>query len=216
MPASSDRTDRERSRHDDGGRGPETGSTPVERLARRERAVVVVALAAIVVLAWAYLVTGAGMDAHPMGAAGHEGMAGGTFLVLFGMWAVMMVAMMLPGAAPMILLYEAVSRETSSSGGVSRTGVFATGYLIVWTAFALAAAAVQLVLHRAVLLTPALHTASAILGGVILVAAGLYQLTPFKHACLRRCRSPVRRGTGWLWSPASVSSFGGQRWSVAR
>ncbi len=168
------------------------------------------ALFAIAALAWAYLATGAGMDAHPMGAGGPEGMAGqasgATFLVLFGMWAVMMVAMMLPGAAPMILLYGAVAPEAESSRSVSATSVFASGYLIVWTAFGLGAAAVQLVLHRALLLTPALHTASAVAGGAILVVAGLYQLTPLKHACLRRCRSPVQFLTEH-WRPGAAGAL---------
>lgn len=183
MPGSS------RSRAGSPGSSP-TGSgvpnDPVRWLVGRPQAVAAGSLAAIAGLAWAYLLAGAGMDMEA-GSAG-PGVHGGSFLVVFGMWAAMMLAMMLPSAAPMILLYGAVAGRTSGSPSI---GFFASGYALVWTGFSVGAAGLQLALHEAMLLSPGLRVTGAALGGVVLVAAGLYQLTPLKHACLRRCRSPV-------------------------
>ena len=112
------------------------------------------------------------------------------FVMLFLMWAVMMVAMMLPSAAPMILLVAGAYRRR---GGRSRalTVAFGSGYLVAWTAFSAAAALTQLVLHRAALLSDNMAANSAILGGVILLFAGIYQWLPLKTACLTHCRSPL-------------------------
>ena len=110
------------------------------------------------------------------------------FLV-FMMWAVMMVAMMLPSAAPMILMYARIAggrgRKVASSALA-----FAAGYIAVWTIFSAAATAIQLTLERAAL---AFHTpgASAFAGAAVLIAAGIYQVSPLKEACLGHCQSPV-------------------------
>jgi len=112
----------------------------------------------------------------------------------------MMVAMMLPSAAPAILLFAALSR-TRRTGGVSTAvsaAVFASGYLLVWTLYASMAAIIQWELHRAALLTPRMASATPWLGGSLLVLAGLYQWLPLKGACLRHCRSPLHFfGTEW-------------------
>ena len=168
---------------------------------QRDRAVTLASLVAVTALAWAYLVALAGdMGAMPQ-------VAPWTALdaaMMFVMWAVMMVGMMLPSAAPMILLYAAVSRKQRGRGQVfAPTGAFAAGYLVAWTLFSLAATALQWALEQAALLSPTMVGASAWLGGGLLIAAGVYQWTPLKHACLENCRSPVaflsriwRKGAG--------------------
>jgi predicted metal-binding membrane protein len=181
---------------------------PLEILFRRERLIVGACLAAIVLLAWLYLLDGkatmpgmnmgmsgmdmSGMDmAHmAMPQAGQWGVT--TVLLLFVMWAVMMVAMMVPSAAPMVLTFLAVNqRRQATSRPVVPVGFFLLGYLAVWTAYASAAAVAQWQLHRAALLSPAMSATSPWLSGGLLVAAGLFQWTPLKSACLKGCRSPL-------------------------
>jgi predicted metal-binding membrane protein len=187
------------------------------RALRRDRAIVVAALVAVVVLAWLGLLLGVagmsgagsmgkgmtsstsmaampGMDAMPgmamPAAAAATSTAHAVELAL--MWAVMMAAMMLPGAAPMILFYTKISGERAAGRqGVGSSGLFALGYLIVWFVFSGAAVLLQLAFERYALVSPAMRTTSAALAGVVLIAAGVYQLTPAKRACLRHCRSPL-------------------------
>lgn len=113
-------------------------------------------------------------------------------LLLFVMWAVMMVAMMTPSAAPMILMFAMIHRKRREAErpGVG-TGVFLVGYLVVWTASAALATLAQWGLHSAALLSPAMASQSPLLGGVLLIAAGVFQWTPLKNACLAQCRSPL-------------------------
>jgi len=114
------------------------------------------------------------------------------YALAFAMWALMMVGMMLPSAAPMIVLYARVARRAHAQNQpVASASTFAAGYLLVWAAFSLVAAIVQGVLIDLALITDAMTSASAILSGAVLIAAGLYQWTPMKHACLAHCRSPV-------------------------
>ena len=109
------------------------------------------------------------------------------------MWAAMMIAMMLPSAAPVILLYGKVQR-TSAGGNVGAlTLAFLAGYLACWTAFAALAALLQLELQCGALassMSMALTSKQAAAG--LLIAAGVYQLTPLKDACLGRCRSSAQ------------------------
>jgi predicted metal-binding membrane protein len=126
------------------------------------------------------------------------------------MWAVMMVGMMLPAAAPVMLLVATVNGKRRAQGGVAvPTAVFGLGYLLVWGGFSVAAALLQGGLHGAALLSPALRTTSPLLGGGLLVAAGLYQLTPLKDACLARCRNPLGfLVTGWREGPGGALTMG--------
>ncbi len=106
------------------------------------------------------------------------------------MWAVMMVAMMVPAASPMILIFDAANRKRLNAiTGTIRTGLFLLGYLLVWAGFSVLAAFAQWGLHAAALISPAMDVAPW-LGGLLLVAAGIYQFTPLKDACLSRCQSP--------------------------
>ena len=103
-----------------------------------------------------------------------------------------MIGMMLPSAAPMTLTFATVNRRRRELGTPwVPTAVFVAGYLLAWGAFSLAATAAQLALEHAKLMAPMTGLSSPLAGGLVFVAAGLYQLTPLKHACLRRCRSPL-------------------------
>lgn len=109
------------------------------------------------------------------------------------MWWVMMVAMMLPSASPMLLLFARIQRSQRVKGApFVPTSIFAAGYLIVWGSFSVLAAGTQWRLERAGLLSAMLASTSGLFGGLLLLAAGLYQLTPVKQACLRHCRSPLQ------------------------
>lgn len=181
---------------------------------RRDRVVVVFALLGVIVLSWAYLLTGAGMDMHEM-----DGMlmpmSSGPWtpthaIVVLVMWGVMMAAMMLPSAAPMILFYDTIARGRRDRGGSAvSSGVFAAGYVAVWAAFSLAAVALQFGLENAALLSPMMQTTSTTLAGMVLIGAGLYQWTPLKQACLRRCRSPLEFVmTQWREGPRGAFVMG--------
>ena len=113
-------------------------------------------------------------------------------VLLFAMWAVMMVAMMLPSAAPMILSFLSVNnRRRAASRPLVPVGIFVFGYLVVWTAFSAVATMAQWGLHKAALLSPAMSATSPVLSGGLLLAAGVFQWTPLKRACLKGCRSPL-------------------------
>ena len=102
---------------------------------------------------------------------------------MVAMWAVMMVGMMLPTAAPVILIYARVGREAAAQHKpFAATGFFAGGYLLAWAVFSLFATAAQWLLERVALLTPMMTTTSALFGGLVLIAAGLFQWTPLKDS----------------------------------
>ena len=155
------------------------------------------ALAAVTAAAWAALLRmhGAmmpGMDMPGMPMPAPHPWAPLDLALLFLMWAVMMVAMMLPSAAPMILLVASVNRGRRERGSAAgSTATFVAGYLLVWTGFSAAAALAQAALNQAALLSPAMATTSPLLGGVLLLVVGIYQWLPLKTACLGRCRSPL-------------------------
>lgn len=117
----------------------------------------------------------------------------GALALTFAMWVVMMAGMMLPGAAPTVLLYGAMVRKHAErAAALPAVWIFVSGYLLVWAAFSAAAALLQAALENAALLTPMMASASKQLNGVLFVAAGLYQLTPLKDRCLGKCRNPVQ------------------------
>jgi len=149
---------------------------------RRDRVIIGITLLTLILMAWRYVVRLA---------AGVE-MAGTDVTGLFLMWSVMMVAMMLPSAAPMVLLYARVGRQAAiNAEPFAPTGWFAAGYLLVWFGFALAATGAQWALERAALLTPTLEGTSNVVGGVLLIVAGLYQWSPLKDTCLAHCQAPL-------------------------
>src|SRR5207237_4409220 len=114
-------------------------------------------------------------------------------LIVFAMWAVMMVAMMLPSVAPVTLLVAGIARRRAAAGSAFGTGtaLFVLGYLAVWCGFAALATALQWGLDEAGLMSDTMALANRLIAGTVLVAAGIYQWTPLKEACLRHCRSPL-------------------------
>lgn len=182
------------------------------RLPGSQRAGLLIGLGVMAALAWTYLFyqdwSMSQMDAAAMTepATGVWGVQ--ELSLLFAMWGVMMAAMMLPSVTPMMLLFAAVSRGRVENGPLEknrakeqpllRTGIFVSGYLSVWTGFSLLATLGQWGLHAAVLLTEMMVTTSSLVGGMVLMAAGIYQWTPLKQVCLAHCRSPLAYlMTGW-------------------
>ncbi len=162
------------------------------RLPMRERVTLLSALAVITGLSWLYLIR-MPMAPADLGALGARLLSVlpprlADVWLLFMMWMVMMAAMMLPSATPMILAYAAISRGRVHS--LAATWLFAVAYLVIWTVFSAAATAGQLALENASLLYGPSRTTS-IVGAALLVFAGMYQLTPLKNACLAHCRSPL-------------------------
>ena len=159
---------------------------------------IVAALAALALLAWAYLAWLAAspamdmpMDGGAMMSPAPASWSVSDFLLMLSMWSVMMVGMMTPSVAPMILVYARVGRQASARGTpFAPAAWFASGYLLAWLGFAMAATALQWTLEQALLLTPMLAAASPILGALLLIAAGIYQWSPLKNSCLSQCQSP--------------------------
>jgi len=183
----------------------------MEYILGRDRALVKVAIVVIVAIAWSYLVLladdMASGDMRLMGmGAGHlpsdqtnfTGMTMGsmawsplTFFAMFIMWWVMMIGMMLPSAAPMVLLFALIQRkQLADQNPFLRTGIFAASYLALWGVFSVVATGAQWALSEAALLSSTMVATSQWLALALFVAGGVYQLTPLKHACLEHCRSP--------------------------
>ena len=113
-------------------------------------------------------------------------------LLLFIMWWTMMMAMMLPSAAPAILIFGAISRKfAEKEAPATPLAVFVAGYGAIWTGFAAVAVTMQLLLSQRTSLSMMMAVTSAVAGGGLLVAAGLYQMSPLKSACLRKCQTPL-------------------------
>jgi len=129
------------------------------------------------------------------------------FGLRLAMWAVMMVAMMVPTAAPMTLMYAAVARKAAAQHNpLAPTFVFVTGYIAMWTIFSLVATIAQHGLDQAALLSPMMVSRSAVFGAALLIAAGVYQLTPLKNACLRNCRAPAHFLSRY-WRTGNLGAF---------
>ena len=164
----------------------------------RDRLAALAGLILVAGLAWLYLWREAAMmsSAMPMDMPA-DAMAGSwsarNFLLTFVMWSVMMVAMMLPSAAPAILLYGSMVRRNAERGvPLAAAWIFALGYLAAWTMFSCFATVMQLSLHEQNLLNMHMESSNVWLGAAILVVAGVYQWLPAKHACLNKCRHPVQ------------------------
>jgi len=173
----------------------------LEAVVRRDRWLVGAGLVCISAVAWGYMAH----EAREMSVSGVCHCAGmamsgpdlrpwsmSALLPLFLMWAEMMVAMMLPTAAPMILAFAMVNRQRRQQElPYVPTVVFTLGYLAAWIGFSFVAAVGQWALHSLALLSPMMSTGSPWLGGGLLIGAGLFQWTPLKRACLKYCRSPL-------------------------
>ncbi|MFL6580642.1 MAG: DUF2182 domain-containing protein [Burkholderiales bacterium] len=173
----------------------------LQRIALNERRIALGALVLVTVLGlWATVHTG---DMLMSPASPHPGTVIYAVL-LFIMWWTMMLAMMLPSAAPAILTYAAVSRKFTQQGAANTpVSIFVAGYVAIWTAFSAVVVGLQLTVQPFVPLTGMMAVMNTTLGALLLVAAGLYQLSPLKQACLRKCQTPLmffarnwRRGYG--------------------
>jgi predicted metal-binding membrane protein len=180
----------------------------LERVIADDRRLVAAGAVAVSALAWLELWrrsrdAGMSMDAMPPAVGWQWPELAGAAV----MWGVMMVAMMLPSATPMLLLFSAVQRTRRAKGAAATpVSAFAAGYLAVWWSWSLGAAAFQLLLQKSLLLSGSLATSGGLLGGVLLVAAGLYQLTPLRAMCLAHCQSPM----GFLlarWRDGAAGAF---------
>jgi predicted metal-binding membrane protein len=173
---------------------------------RRDRIVIVLAVALLAALAWSYLLwLSADMDMGGMDMTGFRMIPSGMalmvpahtpwlpieFAFVFVMWAVMMVAMMTPSSVPMFLMYAHVGRQTEEHGRpLAATAWFAAGYFLVWTAFALLVTLAQWAFERAALLDFKMASTDTVVAGLLFVAAGSYQWTKLKDVCLAECQTP--------------------------
>ncbi len=185
-------------------------ATLLERALRDDRTAAVVLLVLLPVLSWAWIVTMARDMYGPMTGASAWMMTSHWdvlhLLLLWAMWAVMMTGMMLPSAAPLILLYGAAARQSSQPTARRQMYALAAGYLAGWSAFSLGATLLQRGLASLLLLSPMMEAADPRVSAVLLVVAGGYQWTPLKLACLRECQSPL----GFLmgrWRSGSSGAF---------
>ena len=189
-------------------------------LLRHDRTLVLAGLVAVIVLSWVWLLTGAGLK------MGEMDMGGGQIMLMappwtiqyaamiFLMWIIMMAAMMLPSAAPAILLVIALTKQRGEGHAIRASGEFAFGYVAVWGAFSLLATGLQWGLDRAGLLSETMASGNAVLAASLLIAAGIYRWTPWKQACLRHCRSPLDFITRY-WRRGPLGPMRGGAWHGA-
>ena len=182
-------------------------ATVTERVLRRDRLIVALGLFAVALFAWLFVLGGAGTGMSiaamstwrfppPILPAANEAWPASYWLVMLAMWWVMMIAMMVPSAAPTILLYARVVRHAQKQGQLATAAVpaawFALGYLLAWLAFSAVAVLAQWALERLGLMHAMLMwSLDGWLTGAILIAAGAYQLSPLKDICLGSCRMPA-------------------------
>jgi predicted metal-binding membrane protein len=169
-------------------------------LSRREQLLIGACIVLVTLLAWAYLVhldrqMSADMEyAEKMAAMGMKmdvPWSAADLFFTFAMWVVMMVGMMAPSASPVLLLFAAARAGRGERGVSPAILTFGLGYIAVWTGFSAAAAVAQWGLHNTAMLSGAMAFSNSRLSGAILIAAGAYQLTPWKSRCLTHCRSPL-------------------------
>lgn len=174
-------------------------ATTLEAVLRRDRLIVAGTLVLMTALAWAYLIWLAARMHAAHGVMAMEAMVGprtpwtlGDFAFMAAMWAVMMVGMMVPSATPMILLYARVGRQAAAqSRPFASAGWFAAGYLLAWTGFAIGAAVAQWGAEGVLSASLSMTGMRGVVGGCVLIAAGLYQWTRLKDRCLSHCQAPL-------------------------
>jgi predicted metal-binding membrane protein len=178
-------------------------------LPRRERAAMLAGLALLCALAWGY--TWRVSDDHMAWCSVNNApWRAADLAASFAMWAVMMAAMMVPSVSPIVLAFAGVSRARRKKAmPYVPAAVFLAGYLAAWAAFSAAATAAQEALRSAALLSPDMAANSRWIGRALLIAAGIFQWTPLKNACLRHCRSPLGfLLTEWRDGPAGALQMG--------
>jgi predicted metal-binding membrane protein len=187
----------------------------LESALRRDRAATALLLIVVPTACWIWIVAMARDMYGPMTGASAWMMTGrwdGThLLLLWAMWAAMMTGMMLPSASPLILLYGAAARRSAAASAGRSTSALAAGYLLVWAAASLAATLLQLALAARLIVSPMMEITSSRIAALVLLAAGVYQLTPLKRACLRACQSPL----GFLMARWRSGTLGALRIGLA-
>ena len=206
-------------------------STAVESFIQRDKIITIIAIAILVGATFTYTVLGVGMNMSAIQMTPGLGQSQMSMpnmsamrnmaatpavwsfnysVLMFFMWWTMMIAMMLPSASPMILLYTALIRRTKKAKSIIRQVTsFICGYLLAWAAFSLFAAALQSQLELRDWMSPMMMEATNIyLAAGILIAAGVYQLTPLKMVCLEKCRQPAsflaNYKNTWVNSPLRI------------
>jgi predicted metal-binding membrane protein len=174
----------------------------LEAALRHDRLIVMAGLVVVSLACWAWVLAGAGMGMNAFEMTRHSQMDmdmmpkpawdGAYIVLMFFMWWLMMIAMMLPSATPVILLASALNRKMSPQRRpYGSAASFTAGYLLAWALFSALAVAAQWALQEVQIISGMLRSTSATLSAVLLIAAGAWQFTPWKHACLRHCRGPV-------------------------
>jgi predicted metal-binding membrane protein len=183
----------------------------------RPRALALACIAVLVACGWAYLaLTLAAMDGVSalqvlcQPAFGTSSFSGSQALLLFAMWCAMALAMMLPTVAPMILTYSEIAETATAKGEPAASPlILAGGYIAIWLGASAMLAVFQLVLARLSLLDPAMRSASPLFSGATFIAAGAYQFSALKHACVTQCQHPFRFFfANWTADPAGVFRLG--------
>lgn len=181
-------------------------SKAAELIKKPDRLIVILALVVVAALAWIYVFNldsgmsgiqmnasmGMDMDNMQMSMPAGDLLGSRDILLIILMWAVMMIAMMIPSAAPMILTFDGLNRQHyANQTRFFATAAFVFGYLMVWVSFSVGATFLQWGFHSTALLNPMTISVTPVISGILLILAGVYQFTPLKRACLSHCRSPL-------------------------
>jgi predicted metal-binding membrane protein len=190
----------------------------IEAVLKRDRMVVAAGLAFVFLAAAGFTLAGPGMEmsalamtrmalALPAMLMQPVAWSPAYAVLVFFMWWVMMIAMMVPSAAPMVLIHAAVARKQASGARpLTATALFVAGYLAVWAGFSLLATLLQWALQAIGVVTGMMAIASPVAAGLVLIAAGLYQFTPLKQACLRHCQHPLTF-IAHHWRPGNAGAW---------
>ncbi|MFT5133612.1 MAG: putative metal-binding membrane protein, partial [Gammaproteobacteria bacterium] len=164
------------------------------RLPHRDFFSIIGSLTGITLLAWYYLIIMA-TDMNAMASMPNMPLPLWDFryfLLMFFMWAIMMIGMMLPSVVPTVLIYASIARKARKDGAsIASTGFFVAGYLAMWIVFSLFATCLQWAFDELGLLSPMMMANNALFGATLLILTGIYQCLPIKDACLHQCRSPI-------------------------
>ena len=184
------------------------------RFLKRDQLFILIGVFALAALSWAYIINLSSMSSNPANSM-IESVAMPQMsqwnikdaMAAAIMWSVMMLAMMLPSAMPMILVFSAVNRKRHSLGNMFvPVWIFVFGYILVWAGFSLVAALIQFGLRNFALISTEIRIINPILSGVVLIAAGAYQFTPIKNVCLKNCQSPLGFIMG-NWQEGKLGAF---------
>jgi predicted metal-binding membrane protein len=188
--------------------------TRVESIVAQSRQSLAVVLVGIPLICWIWVIAMARDMYGPMTGASAWMMTVNwdvpRLILLWAMWAAMMAGMMLPTAAPILLLYARAMRNRANEPHPRRRiYAMASGYVVIWAGFSVAATLLQRLFANLLLLTPMMEPSTPAAAAGLLFVAGAYQLTPLKRACLRSCRSPIQfLMSGWREGSAGAFRMG--------